>query len=168
MRVGSGWDLHRLVEKRPLMLGGVQIPHTRGEAGHSDGDVLIHAIIDALLGAVAIGDIGSHFPPSDDRWKDVSSLELLQMTLEKIKGWKIVNIDTTVILENPKLRPYIDAIRDSLSQTCDIPIECISVKAKTAEGILGEVGQGEAIIAQAIVLLKPVPTDNCTELDEWV
>ena len=168
MRVGSGWDIHRLVENRPLMIGGVHIPHSLGEAGHSDGDVLLHALIDALLGAVASGDIGSHFPPSDKRWKDISSLELLGITLDGLEGWEVVNIDTTVILEQPKLRPHIQAIRESLAQACDIPIERISVKAKTAEGILGEVGQGSAIIAETIVLLKQTNTDNTTYWDEWV
>lgn len=168
MRIGTGWDIHRLVEKRPLMIGGVQVPHTLGESGHSDGDVLIHAIIDALLGAAALGDIGSHFPPTDPRWKDVSSLELLSITLDRLSGWEIVNLDTTVILERPKLRPHIETIRASIARACDIPLENVSVKAKTAEGILGELGTGDAIIAQASVLLKSRITDENSYLDEWV
>lgn len=168
MRIGTGWDIHRLVENRPLIIGGVQIPHSLGEAGHSDGDVLLHALIDALLGAAALGDIGSHYPPSDDQWKNISSLELLRITLDKLEGWEIVNVDTTVILEHPKLRPHIQAIRYSLAQACNITIEQVSVKAKTAEGVLGEIGQGMAIIAQASVLLKSKISDNSAYLDEWV
>ena len=168
MRVGTGWDIHQMVEHRPLMLGGLHIPHPLGESGHSDGDVLIHAIIDALLGASALGDIGTHFPPSDQTWKDIDSKELLKMTMEKLDDWEIVNIDTTIIVERPKLRPYVHAIRASLAQLCRISLEQVSVKAKTAEGLLGEVGEGRAIIAQATVLLKSRITDNSTTLDEWV
>jgi 2-C-methyl-D-erythritol 2,4-cyclodiphosphate synthase len=168
MRVGTGWDIHKMVEHRPLMLGGVHIPHFLGESGHSDGDVLIHALIDALLGAIALGDIGTHFPPSDQTWKDIASTELLKMTMERLDGWEIVNIDTTVIVEQPKLSPHVHAIRASLAQLCSIALEQVSVKAKTAEGLLGEVGEGRAIIAQATVLLKSQITDSSTTLDEWV
>ncbi len=168
MRIGTGWDIHPLIEDRTLIIGGVVIPHNLGEAGHSDGDVLIHAIIDALFGALSMGDIGTHFPPSDDRWKDAASGELLSMTLDKISGWEIVNIDSTVILQRPKLASHIGAIRESLSTICQIPLDRISVKAKTAEGLLGEVGLGRAIIAQAAVLLCPSLTDSEESLDQWV
>jgi 2-C-methyl-D-erythritol 2,4-cyclodiphosphate synthase len=168
MRIGTGWDIHPLVGSRKLLLGGVEIPHDLGEAGHSDGDVLLHAIIDALLGAAALGDIGTHFPPSDMRWKDVSSMDLLGRTLELLFGYAIVNIDCTIILQRPKLRPYIDAIRESVAKACDLPLHHVSVKAKTAEGLLGELGSGEAVIAQAVVLLEDRTDDGIGKLDEWV
>ena len=168
MRIGTGWDIHPLVEDRPLIIGGVIIPHHLGESGHSDGDVLIHAIMDALFGALGMGDIGTHFPPSDERWKDVASRDLLSMTLDMISGWEIVNIDTTVILQRPRLSSHIEAIRESLATICQIPPDRISVKAKTAEGLLGEVGLGRAIIAQAAVLLRPGLTDMEEPLDQWV
>jgi 2-C-methyl-D-erythritol 2,4-cyclodiphosphate synthase len=153
-RSGQGWDVHRLVEGRRLMLGGVEIPHDRGELGHSDGDVLIHALIDAVLGACALGDIGSHFPPSDPAWKDADSGDLLKRTMELARGagFEIVNADCTVILERPKLGPHRDGIRASLAGLLGIGLDRVSVKAKTYEG-LGEVGRGEAVEATAIVLM---------------
>lgn len=154
MKIGTGWDIHPLVPGRPLLIGGVEIPHDRGEAGHSDGDVLIHAVIDALLGASAKGDIGTLYPPTDPRWKDAPSLLLLENTLAVLAWYRIENIDCTVILERPKLLPHIPSIRVSLSEACGIPLDCVSVKAKTAEGMLGQVGSGEAVIAQAVVLLS--------------
>ncbi|AEV29060.1 2-C-methyl-D-erythritol 2,4-cyclodiphosphate synthase [Sphaerochaeta pleomorpha str. Grapes] len=158
MRIGTGWDIHPLVEDRKLILGGCLIPHDKGEAAHSDGDVLIHAIIDAILGALAKGDIGSHFPDNDSRFKNADSLLLLQqIRKEELDGkCTISNIDCTVILQKPKLRPYIDMIRDNLSQVLNLQLDQISVKAKTAEGMLNEVGTGDAIIAQAVVLLSPI------------
>jgi 2-C-methyl-D-erythritol 2,4-cyclodiphosphate synthase len=168
MRVGTGWDIHSLVAGRSLVIGGIIIPHNLGEAGHSDGDVLIHAIIDALLGALALGDIGTHFPPQEDRWKDIQSAKLLHMTLDLLQGWEIVNIDSTVILQRPKLAPHIHSIRKSLADLCDLPLERVSVKAKTAESMLGEVGDGRAVIAQASVLLQSSLSDNETTLDQWV
>ena len=157
IRIGQGYDIHRLTEGRPLILGGVTIPSDRGCEAHSDGDVLIHALIDALLGAAALGDIGSHFPPSDDRWKGADSGELLKtvMSLLKEKGWAPVNIDSSVILEKPRLRPHIDPIRSSLSQLTGIPIDSISVKAKTKEK-QDATGKGDAIEAQGIVLIEKV------------
>ncbi|NLA92553.1 MAG: 2-C-methyl-D-erythritol 2,4-cyclodiphosphate synthase [Spirochaetales bacterium] len=149
MRVGTGWDLHRLVAGRPLIIGGVEIPHTHGPQAHSDGDVLIHALIDALLGALAAGDIGHLFPPSDEQWRDAPSLKLLALTLPHIEGYKIVNVDSTVILETPKLAPYIEKIRSSLATALGVSVERISVKAKTAEGLMPE-----AIAAQVAVLLS--------------
>lgn len=154
-RIGEGWDIHPLVEGRRLVLGGVHLEHPRGEAGHSDGDVLWHAIIDALLGAVGLGDIGAHFPPSDRRWKDADSGALAKMAYGKVleAGWEIGNIDATVILERPKLGPHREAIRASIAAALGIPGEAVSVKAKTNEGF-GEIGSGDAVEARAIALLK--------------
>lgn len=153
MRIGTGWDIHELVPNRKLLLGGFEVPHHLGHKAHSDGDVLLHAIIDALLGALALGDIGTHFPPSDQKYKDISSITLLKETLKLLGDYKIGNLDCTLILQEPKLSPYIQAIRESIAKTCEVELNQISVKAKTAEKLLGEVGQGKAIIAQAIVLL---------------
>lgn len=143
---------------RPLILGGIEIPSDLGELGHSDGDVLYHAIIDAMLGAVAAGDIGRHFSPSDSRWKDASSVDLLDITrlILAEAGWRVISLDSTVILERPRLAPLIDDIRASISDALGLPLESVSVKAKTNEG-LGPVGRLEAVEAQAIVLLEPMP-----------
>lgn len=168
MRIGTGWDIHPLVPGRRLLLGGVEIPHDLGESGHSDGDVLLHAIIDALLGATASGDIGTHFPPSDQRWKDASSVDLLGRTLELIAGYTIINLDCTIILQQPRLRPHIDTIRESIARSCGLPLSRVSVKAKTAEGLLNEVGKGTAVIAQVVVLLSEAPDDSIGNLDAWV
>ncbi len=164
MRIGTGWDVHRLVAGRKLILGGVTIPSDKGEEAHSDGDVLIHAIIDALYGALALGDIGSHYPPSDMQWKDADSIMLLKDTLSYLGQYEIVNIDTTIILQTPKLREHIEDIRMSLAAACLIDIDQVSVKAKTAEHILGELGSGDAIEAQAVVLLQKT-TDSP---DQWL
>lgn len=157
MRIGQGYDIHRLVEKRPLILGGVTIPSEKGEDAHSDGDVLIHALIDALLGAMAQGDIGTHYPPSDPKWKDVDSRVLLRETVQKVRdaAYEIANIDTTVILERPKLGPHREKIRSSLQEDLQIPLDCISFKAKTKEK-QDAAGRGDAIEAMAAVLLKPL------------
>lgn len=153
-RIGEGWDIHPLVEGRALMLGGVAVDHDRGEAGHSDGDVLWHAIIDALLGAAGLGDIGTHFPPSDLEWKDARSSSLAGKIADLVasKGWQIGNIDSTVILEKPKLAPWKERIILGIASTLGIAPEAVSVKAKTMEGF-GEIGRGDAIEARAIVLL---------------
>lgn len=150
MRIGFGYDNHRLIEGRPLMIGGINIPSQFGEDAHSDGDVLIHAIIDALLGATAKGDIGMHFPPSDERYRNADSKELLKEAL-KITNANIVNIDTTVVLEKVKLKPYIEEIRKTLALILNADIDMISVKAKTHEGV-DSTGKGEAIEAYAVVL----------------
>ena len=148
MRIGSGWDIHALVPNRNLIIGGVHIPHEKGESGHSDGDVLIHAIIDAILGALAKGDIGSHFPDTDPAYKNADSQELLKHVLEQeLKPYSITNLDNTIILQRPKLREHIDAIRLNLAKIMNLTIEQVSVKAKTAEGMLNEEGTGDAIIA---------------------
>ena len=155
IRIGSGWDIHRLAPGRPLILGGVSIPSEQGSVAHSDGDVLTHAIIDALLGALAKGDIGTHFPDTDPAYKDADSTLLLKEVVTKhLPPYRIVNLDTTIILEQPKLRPHIDTIRTALATVLNIKVEQVSVKAKTAEGCLNEVGSADAIIAQASVLLS--------------
>ncbi|MBI9094162.1 MAG: 2-C-methyl-D-erythritol 2,4-cyclodiphosphate synthase [Sphaerochaeta sp.] len=156
MRIGSGWDIHALVPNRTLIIGGVHIPHDKGEAGHSDGDVLIHAIIDAILGALAKGDIGSHFPDTDPTYKNADSQELLKQILEhELSPYSITNLDTTIILQRPKLREHIDVIRQNLAKIMHLDLEQVSVKAKTSEGMLNEVGSGNAIIAYATVLISP-------------
>jgi 2-C-methyl-D-erythritol 2,4-cyclodiphosphate synthase len=153
-RVGQGWDLHRLVAGRPLVLGGVTIPFEKGLQGHSDADVLTHAIIDALLGAVADGDIGTHFPDTDPVWRGISSLDLLRHALGRVRGagWRVVNVDATVVAEHPKIAPHRDAMRAAIAQALGIDPAAVSVKAKTAEG-LGAEGRSEAVSAQAVVLL---------------
>lgn len=161
-RIGIGYDIHRLEEGRPLILGGVHIPHDRGPVAFSDGDVLVHAIIDALLGALALGDIGSHFPDTDSRYSGVDSLDLLRSTLKLVQtqGYKVANLDSNIILQEPKLRPYIDGIRQRLAEVLDLRREAVSVKAKTHEEV-GPEGRQEAISAQAIVLLETTPpSDN--------
>ena len=157
IRTGLGWDNHRIVQGRPLSLGGVPIPCDVGLDGHSDADVLAHAITDALLGAAALGDIGLHFPDSDPRWKDCDSLVFLKHALTLIRecGYRISNIDTTVIIQRPKLRDFRLPIRQSLARTLDLPLDRISVKFKTAEKV-GPVGEGVSAEAQASVLIvKP-------------
>lgn len=154
MRIGMGYDVHRLVENRPLILGGVNIPHKTGLLGHSDADVLLHAIMDSLLGALALGDIGYHFPDTDKKYKNISSIKLLEEVSSLIsnKGYIIQNIDSTIIAEKPKLQPYIQEIRLNISNALNINIDKISVKATTEEG-LGFTGSEQGIAAQSICLL---------------
>lgn len=156
-RIGIGYDYHRLGEGRKLILGGVEIPFSKGLAGHSDGDVLTHAVCDALLGAAALGDIGQHFPDTDPQWKDASSLALLARVVELIhhKGYRIVNVDAVVIAQEPKLAPHFAAIREKLARALAVEPEFVNVKAKSTEG-LEAVGRGEAIAAQAVALLESV------------
>jgi len=153
-RIGQGWDVHRITAGRPLILGGVTIPSDFGLAGHSDADVLAHAITDAILGALAAGDIGMHFPDTDPKWKGACSLVFLKHAcdLASKAGFRIANVDSTVILERPKLKDFRTAIRESLASAIGIELACVSVKFKTAEGI-GPVGEGRSAEAQAIVLL---------------
>ncbi len=155
-RIGLGFDSHRLVAGRPLVLGGVRIPHSKGLAGHSDADVLAHAVCDALLGAAALGDIGSHYPPSDERWRDADSMLLLAQVVAMVgkAGWRIGNIDATVIAEDPPLGPHRKAMRHALASACGIAPDQTEVKAKTAEG-LGLIGAGEGMAAMAVALLLP-------------
>jgi len=154
LRVGEGWDLHRLVPGRRLMLGGVAVPSELGEEAHSDGDVLLHAAIDALLGAAALGDIGAHFPPEDESWRDADSRKLAARAAGLVReaGYEIVNLDCTVVLERPRLGPHRDAMRASMAQALGVDIGSISVKAKTSEGV-DAAGEGRAIEARAIALL---------------
>ena len=154
-RIGTGWDIHALVEGRPLVLGGVRIESTKGCLGHSDGDALIHAVIDAILGSCCLGDIGTLFPDTDPKYKGISSAVLLSdvVDLVRSKGFEIVNIDTTVILQSPKLGPYKDQIRRTMSALLGIGEDCFSVKAKTAEHMMGELGSGDAVVCQAICLV---------------
>ncbi len=154
IRVGTGYDVHRLVEKRALILGGVKITHPLGLLGHSDADVLVHAIMDALLGALALGDIGKHFPDSDEAYKDCDSLMLLKKVGELVgeKGYWINNIDSTIIAQAPKLSSYIEIMKENISRTLDLPSDRVSVKATTEEG-LGFTGRQEGIAASAVVSL---------------
>jgi len=155
VRIGEGWDTHALVPGRKLVIGGIEIPYDRGLLGHSDADVLAHAIIDALYGAAGLGDIGRHFPDTDDRFKGANSMLLLAETIRRVReqGWQVVNIDSTVIAQAPRLAPHMDAIRARLAQTLEVMPAQVNVKAKTAEK-LGPVGQGLSIEARAIVLLE--------------
>ena len=155
MRIGQGYDVHRLAPGRKLMLGGIDIPHDRGLEGHSDGDVLLHAIIDALLGAAALGDIGGMFPSSDVRWAGASSAELLRLAGARVRdaGFHVVNVDSTVVAEAPRLSKHIDAMRGSLAAALAVDIRTVSVKATTSDG-LGLTGRGEGIAAFAVVLLE--------------
>ncbi len=154
MRIGQGFDIHRLVENRDLILGGVKIPYEKGLLGHSDADVLIHAIIDSIFGAMNIGDIGEHFPDTDPRYKNISSLELLKLTgeLSDKKGYKIINIDSTVICEEPKLLNYKKEMKKNISNALKISEDDISIKAKTKEK-LDSTGQGLSIEAQSVCLI---------------
>lgn len=155
MRVGIGYDVHKLVEKRKLILGGVEIPYDLGLLGHSDADVLLHAIMDSLLGAAALGDIGKHFPDNNNEYKNISSLLLLEKvgSLIREKGYEIGNIDSTIIAQKPKMSPYIPQMIENIAHSLKIDKSAVSVKATTEEG-LGFTGRGEGISAQSICLLK--------------
>lgn len=155
MRIGKGYDVHRLVTGRELVLGGITIPYEKGLLGHSDADVLLHAICDALLGAAGLGDIGLHFPDSDPAFKDICSLDLLAETVNKLKtkGFSIINIDTTVFAEAPKLSPYKAEMREIIARTLRVEPEQVNIKATTTEG-LGFVGKGEGIAAECVVLIE--------------
>jgi 2-C-methyl-D-erythritol 2,4-cyclodiphosphate synthase len=154
IRIGNGYDIHRLVSGRPLILGGVEISHTVGLLGHSDADVLTHAIMDAMLGALSLGDIGHYFPPTDPAWKGADSLVLLQQVNALIleKGWKVSNIDSVIIAERPKLKPHLDKMKEKLAATLALDPEQIGIKATTNEQ-LGPVGREEGIAAHAVALL---------------
>ena len=156
-RVGTGFDAHRLVEGRPLMLGGVRIEHGRGLEGHSDGDCLLHAICDAILGALGAGDMGRHFPSTDARWKGAASLRFLEDVARLLaeRGYALGNLDATVIAEAPALAPHLDAMRTQIAQVLAVPLESVSVKAKSTDA-LGAIGRGEGIAAQAVATLIPL------------
>ena len=155
MRIGHGYDVHKLIEGRRLIVGGVEIPHTMGLLGHSDADVLLHAISDALLGACAMGDIGKLFPDTDDRWEGADSLVLLREVVKKINenGFYIENIDSTLIAQKPKMSPYIEQMRANIADACGVDISAVSVKA-TREEKLGFTGREEGISAHAVALIK--------------
>jgi 2-C-methyl-D-erythritol 2,4-cyclodiphosphate synthase len=154
-RVGQGYDVHRLVAGRPLILGGERIPFARGLDGHSDADVVLHALADALLGACALGDLGAHFPPSDERWRGADSSDLLRRVVDEVRraGWLPVNCDLTVVAEAPRLAPYRDAIRSRVASILDIATAAVGFKATTNEG-LGTIGRGEGVAAFAVVLVE--------------
>lgn len=154
-RTGLGWDVHRLAPGRPLILGGIAVPAEAGCEGHSDADVLAHAITDAILGAAALGDIGMHFPDTDPQWRGADSMRFLEHAckLAAGAGWRLVNIDSTVILERPKLKDYRQAIRERLAEVMALPVDCVSVKFKTAEKV-GPVGEGRSAEAQAVATVR--------------
>ena len=154
MRVGTGYDAHALVEGRPLVLGGVTIPHDRGLAGHSDGDVVAHAVIDALLGAAALGDIGTHFPPDDPRYRDADSLSLLANVARLLRenGWRTANLDATIVAERPRLAQYVSQMRQTVGRSLGLEPDLVSIKATTTDG-LGFTGRGEGMAAQAVALI---------------
>jgi len=155
IRIGLGYDIHRLKKGRRFLLAGIEIPASKGEDGHSDGDALAHAVCDSLLGASGLGDIGELFPPSDPAWKDADSMQLLRTAFERVKqaGWQIVNLDCVIICEKPKALPYRDVIRNSLAESLEISAARVFVKGKTAEG-LGITGKGKAVEAHAVCLLE--------------
>ncbi len=157
LRIGEGWDTHALVPGRRLVLGGVAIPHHQGLLGHSDADVLLHAITDALLGGAGLGDIGRHFPDTDERFRGADSAVLLAEAARRVReaGWQLVNLDSTVIAQSPRLAPHIDAMRERIASVLQVPVGAVNVKAKTAEK-LGPVGMGQSIEARAVVLLVGV------------
>ena len=154
LRVGEGWDTHALVVGRPLILGGIKIEHTHGLLGHSDADALLHAITDALLGAAALGDIGQHFPDTDERFRGADSIVLLREATERVKraGWSVVNVDATIVAQAPKMAPHIQAMRECIARALEVEVNHVNVKAKTAEK-MGPVGEGMAIEARAVCLL---------------
>ena len=154
MRIGSGYDVHKLVENRDLVLGGVKIPHELGLLGHSDADVLLHAVCDALLGAAALGDIGKHFPDTSKKFKDIDSRILLKDVVKLVgdKGYKIINIDATVIAQAPKIAPFIEKMRQNIADDCNIGLDAVNVKATTEEG-LGFTGSKQGISASAVCLI---------------
>lgn len=157
MRIGSGVDFHQLVEGRDLWIGGIKIPHTKGALGHSDADVLLHAICDALLGALALGDIGTHFPDTSNEFKDIDSKILLDRSYKLVKqnGYKLVNIDATLCLEAPKIKPYVPQMQNTIASICEVSINEVSIKATTTEK-MGFVGRQEGLVAYATVLLEKI------------
>jgi len=155
MRIGAGYDIHRLVKGRKLVLGGVTIPFEKGLLGHSDADVLVHAVCDALLGAAGLGDIGLHFPDTDPRFKDISSIKILSKTVEMLtaKGFRVINLDATIMAEAPKMSPYTTEMQKNISRIIEIELNCVNVKATTFE-TLGMIGRGEGIAATCVALIE--------------
>ena len=160
LRIGEGWDTHALVTGRPLVLGGITIPHTHGLLGHSDADALLHAITDALLGAAGLGDIGRHFSDTDPQFKGADSVLLLEEACRRVMaaGWRVINVDSTVVAQAPKMAPHIPAMRERIAAALQVPSDAVNVKAKTAEK-MGPVGEGRAIEARAVCLLWRPPPD---------
>ncbi len=163
-RIGYGWDSHEFKPGIPLKIGGLTLPHDHGLGGHSDGDVLLHAITDALLGAIAGPDIGALFPPSDPKWKNADSALFLQEALKRVKAasYEILNLDSTLILSAPKIGPHAEAIRQHVAKLCGIPEDCVGIKAKTPEGL----GNDNAAIANVVVLLKHAESEYAEDLDD--
>ena len=161
LRIGEGWDTHALVTGRPLVLGGVTIPHTHGLLGHSDADALLHAITDALLGAAGLGDIGQHFPDTDERFKGADSVTLLQTAAQRVRdaGYQVINIDSTIVAQAPKMAPHIGAMRSRIAAALGLAEDAVNVKAKTAEK-MGPVGEGRAIETRAVCLLQRLEPDR--------
>jgi 2-C-methyl-D-erythritol 4-phosphate cytidylyltransferase/2-C-methyl-D-erythritol 2,4-cyclodiphosphate synthase len=159
MRIGHGFDAHRLVEGRALIIGGVRVPFERGALGHSDGDVLAHAVADAILGAAALGDLGSRFPDTDPRWKDADSMELLAQCARAVRdaGFSIVNVDATIVVDRPKLATFIEAMRENIASRLDVPPNCVGLKAKTSEG-MGYTGDGTGLAVYAVALIEQSTT----------
>jgi len=155
MRIGNGYDSHRFEEGRPLILGGVRIPDHAGLRGHSDGDAVAHAVIDAILGAAAAGNVGSHFPPSDDAWKDADSIVLLERARAVLheRGYEVVNVDVTVVCESPRIGPHVAAMCSRLADAMGVPVDRVSVKGKTNEG-MGWIGRGEGVAVHAVALIR--------------
>lgn len=168
VRIGNGYDVHRLVPERPLILGGVKIPYEKGLLGHSDADVLIHAVIDALIGAIGAGDIGRHFPDGEEAYRDIDSTVLLGETAVLLKkaGYRVINIDSVVVAQRPKLAPYIEAMRKRIAEVLLVDPDCVNIKAKTEEG-LGFTGSGEGISAQAVCLIEKIlPGEKISKIVE--
>lgn len=155
MRIGHGWDLHRMSEGRPCRVGGLTLTHPKGPLGHSDGDVVLHALADALLGAAALGDIGAFFPDTDPKWKGADSAALLREVMVKVRnaGYSVGNADVTVVAQEPKIGPHREAMREAIASLLSVSVDRVSVKAKTTEG-LGDIGAGNAIACHAVVLLE--------------
>ncbi len=162
--MGIGYDAHRLVDGRPCILGGVEIPHPRGLEGHSDADALLHAIMDAMLGAAGLPDIGKHFPPGDRRFHNISSLELLASVRAMVeeRGWRVANVDSTLMAEEPRVGPHVAAMKEAISSALGIPVDVVGIKATTNEG-MGFVGRGEGIAAMAVVLLSRAAAEDLEE-----
>ena len=159
LRIGHGYDVHRLSEGRRLILGGVDVPYEKGLLGHSDADVLTHAVMDALLGAAALGDIGKLFPDTDEAYRGISSIVLLEKVAETLRaaGWSVVNLDATILAQRPKLAPYREAMRENLARALSLDVSCVSVKATTEEG-LGFTGEGLGMASHAVALLEKIDT----------
>jgi 2-C-methyl-D-erythritol 2,4-cyclodiphosphate synthase len=160
LRIGEGWDTHALVTGRPLILGGISIPHTHGLLGHSDADALLHAITDAVLGAAGLGDIGRHFSDTDPQFKGADSIALLEEACRRVMaaGWRVINVDSTIVAQAPKMAPHIPAMRERIAAALQVTSDAVNVKAKTAEN-MGPVGEGRAIEARAVCLLWRPPPD---------